>query len=51
MPEKTIETINATLNNLELLQENAREILDLIADEQAALNELLYSLGGKRVCA
>lgn len=51
MPEKTIETINATLNNLELLQENAREILDLVSDETAALTELLRSLGGKRECA
>lgn len=51
MEQNTIETINATLNNLEMLQSNAQEILDLVADEQAALGALLRSLGGKRVCA
>lgn len=51
MPEEIAATIAATITNLEMLQENAQEILDIIADERAALSTLLRTLGGKKECA
>lgn len=48
---ETIETLTATLSSLERLREAAQDVLDTVADEEAALEALLVSLGARRVCA